>query len=101
MEDAESSVASSTSVLELRREVSRVTARAKVLGQRLDETVKRNRWLEKEVAQAVKLGVSELLRRLFVIGLAGRYFFVHYLLFSTRVHALGSFGSDITYSCAL
>lgn len=56
--DGDSGLSSSTTVLELRGEVSRAKARVEMLEERLDETVKCNRHLERKVAQAVQLGVS-------------------------------------------
>lgn len=56
--DGDSGLSSSTTVLELREEVSRAKARAEMLEERLDETMKCNRHLERKVAQAVQLGVS-------------------------------------------
>lgn len=55
---ADTSGASSVTIVELRGELSRARARAEILEERLDETVKCNRRLEREVAQAVEFGVS-------------------------------------------
>lgn len=49
-------------VVELRGQVSRATERAEILEERLDETARVNRRLEREVAEAVELGVSRRCR---------------------------------------
>lgn len=49
-------------VVELREQVARAREHAEVLEERLDETVRRNNRLEREVAEAVELGVRAVKR---------------------------------------
>lgn len=52
--------ASAVVVAELRGQVSRARERANILEERLDEAVRVNRRLERDVAEATELGVSEV-----------------------------------------